>query len=149
MVLEKTLESPLDCKEIQPVHSERDQPWDFFGKKGPERGGETPEGLATSVVHYGAGAKELGAFLQKSPPPPQPTAQSAQPTPHGLLLEAGGPDLPLVLPPPPPQLLPSVLSHTPSPSSSAPKVGVHPGTCPFSRLPVVPSPSRTMQGAMN
>ena len=30
MVLEKTFESPLDCKEIQPVHSE-DQPWDFFG----------------------------------------------------------------------------------------------------------------------
>ena len=32
MVLEKTLESPLDCKEIQPVHSEGDQPWDYFGK---------------------------------------------------------------------------------------------------------------------
>ena len=31
MVLEKTLESPLDCKEIQPVHSEGDQPWVFFG----------------------------------------------------------------------------------------------------------------------
>ena len=31
MVLEKTLESPLDCKEIQPVHSEGDQPWDVFG----------------------------------------------------------------------------------------------------------------------
>ena len=31
MVLEKTLESPLDYKEIQPVHSEGDQPWDFFG----------------------------------------------------------------------------------------------------------------------
>ena len=30
MVLEKTLERPLDCKEIQPVHSEGDQPWDFF-----------------------------------------------------------------------------------------------------------------------
>ena len=30
VVLEKTLESPLDCKEIQPVHSEGDQPWDFF-----------------------------------------------------------------------------------------------------------------------
>ena len=30
MVLENTLESPLDCKEIQPVHSEGDQPWDFF-----------------------------------------------------------------------------------------------------------------------
>ena len=33
VVLEKTLESPLDCKEIQPVHSEGDQPWDFFGRK--------------------------------------------------------------------------------------------------------------------
>ena len=32
MVLEKTLESPLDCKEIQPVRSEGDQLWDFFGK---------------------------------------------------------------------------------------------------------------------
>ena len=31
-VLEKTLESPLDCKEIQLVHPERDQPWDFFGR---------------------------------------------------------------------------------------------------------------------
>ena len=30
MVLEKTLERPLDCKEIQPVHSEGDEPWDFF-----------------------------------------------------------------------------------------------------------------------
>ena len=32
MVLEKTLASPLDFKEIQPVHSEGDQPWDFFGR---------------------------------------------------------------------------------------------------------------------
>ena len=32
VVLEKTLESPLDCKEIQPVHSEGDQPWDFSGR---------------------------------------------------------------------------------------------------------------------
>ena len=30
VVLEKTLESPLDCKEIQPVHSEGDQPWDLW-----------------------------------------------------------------------------------------------------------------------
>ena len=30
LVLEKTLESPLDCKEIQPAHSEGDQPWDFL-----------------------------------------------------------------------------------------------------------------------
>ena len=32
MVLEKTLESPLDCKEIQPVHPKGDQPWEFFGR---------------------------------------------------------------------------------------------------------------------
>ena len=32
MVLEKILESPLDCKEIQQVHSEGDQPWVFFGR---------------------------------------------------------------------------------------------------------------------
>ena len=29
---EKTLESPLDCKEIQPVHSEGDQPWNLLGR---------------------------------------------------------------------------------------------------------------------
>ena len=40
MVLEKTLESLLDCKEIQPVHSEGDQPWDFFGRNDAEA--ETP-----------------------------------------------------------------------------------------------------------
>ena len=32
MVLEKTLESPLDCKEIQPIHSKGDQSWVFFGR---------------------------------------------------------------------------------------------------------------------
>ena len=32
VVLEKTLESPLDCKEIQPVHSKGDQSWVFFGR---------------------------------------------------------------------------------------------------------------------
>jgi len=32
VVLEKTLESPLDCREIQPVHSEGDQSWDFLGR---------------------------------------------------------------------------------------------------------------------
>ena len=36
MVLVKTLEHPLDCKEIQPVHSEEDQPWDFFGGNNAE-----------------------------------------------------------------------------------------------------------------
>ena len=39
-VLEKTLESPLACKEIQPVHSEGDQPWDFFGRNDAKA--ETP-----------------------------------------------------------------------------------------------------------
>ena len=38
--LEKTLESPLDYKEIQPVHSEGDQPWDFFGRNDAKA--ETP-----------------------------------------------------------------------------------------------------------
>ena len=32
MVLEKTLESPLDCKEIQPVHPGGNQSWVFFGR---------------------------------------------------------------------------------------------------------------------
>ena len=40
VVLEKTLESPLDCKEIQPVHSEGDQPWDYFGRNDTKA--ETP-----------------------------------------------------------------------------------------------------------
>ena len=40
VVLEKTLESPLDYKEIQPVHSEGDKPWDFFGRNGAKA--ETP-----------------------------------------------------------------------------------------------------------
>ena len=40
VLLEKTLESSLDCKEIQPVHSEGDQPWDFFGRNDAKA--ETP-----------------------------------------------------------------------------------------------------------
>ena len=40
MVLEKTLESPLDCKEIQPVHPKGDQPWVFIGRTDVEA--ETP-----------------------------------------------------------------------------------------------------------
>ena len=39
VVLKKTLESPLDCKKIQPVHCE-DQPWDFFGRNDAKA--ETP-----------------------------------------------------------------------------------------------------------
>ena len=40
VVLEKTLESPLDCKEIQPVHSKGDQSWVFVGRTDAEA--ETP-----------------------------------------------------------------------------------------------------------
>ena len=40
MVLEKTLESPLDCKEIQPVHSKGDQSWVFIGRT--DANAETP-----------------------------------------------------------------------------------------------------------
>ena len=40
VVLEKTLESPLDCKEIQPVHPKRDQSWVFFGRNDAKA--ETP-----------------------------------------------------------------------------------------------------------
>ena len=40
MVLEKTLESPLDCKEIQPIHPKGDQSWVFIGRTDGEA--ETP-----------------------------------------------------------------------------------------------------------
>ena len=40
LVLEKTLESPLDCKEIQPVHPKGDQSWVFIGRTDVEA--ETP-----------------------------------------------------------------------------------------------------------
>ena len=40
MLLEKTLESPLDCKEIQPVHPKEDQSWVFIGRTDVEA--ETP-----------------------------------------------------------------------------------------------------------
>ena len=36
----RTLDSPLDCKEIQPVHSVGDKPWDFFGRNDAKA--ETP-----------------------------------------------------------------------------------------------------------
>ena len=41
MVLEKTLESPLDCKEIQPVHLKGDQSWVFIRRSDAEEA-ETP-----------------------------------------------------------------------------------------------------------
>ena len=44
VVLEKTLESPLDCKEIQPVHPKGNQSWIFIGRANAEA--ETPNTLA-------------------------------------------------------------------------------------------------------
>ena len=42
----RTLESPLDCKEIQPVHSEGDQPWVFIGRTDAEA--EAPFGILST-----------------------------------------------------------------------------------------------------
>ena len=50
VVLEKTLESPLDCKEIQPVHSKGDQSWVFIGRTDAEA--ETPELLTPHVKSW-------------------------------------------------------------------------------------------------
>ena len=50
VVLEKTLESPLDCKEIQPVHSKGDQPWVFFGRN---------DAKAETTICWPPHAKEL------------------------------------------------------------------------------------------
>ena len=50
VVLEKTLESPLDFKEIQPFHSKGDQPWVFFGRNDAEA--ETPVLLPTHAKSW-------------------------------------------------------------------------------------------------
>ena len=49
VVLEKTLESPLDCKEIQPVHPKGDQSWEFIGRTDDEA--ETPT-ISSSVIPF-------------------------------------------------------------------------------------------------
>ena len=50
VVLEKTVESPLDCKEIQPVHPEGDQSWVFIGRTDAEA--ETPATSCEEVTHW-------------------------------------------------------------------------------------------------
>ena len=50
VVLEKTLESPLDCKEIQPVHSKGDHPWVFFGRNDAKAEWNSST-LASSTLH--------------------------------------------------------------------------------------------------
>ena len=48
-MLEKTLESPLDCKDIQPIHSKGDQSWVFFGRTDAEA--ETPVRQQKTSLH--------------------------------------------------------------------------------------------------
>ena len=52
MVLEKTPESPLDCEEIQPVLSEGDQPWDFFGGNDAEAETGTLATSCEELTHW-------------------------------------------------------------------------------------------------
>ena len=67
MVLEKTLESPLDCKEIQAVHPKGDQSWVFIGRIDAEA--ETPvsghliqrvDSLEKTLVLGGIGGRRRG-----------------------------------------------------------------------------------------
>ena len=67
MVLEKILESPLDCKEIQPVHPKGDQSWVFIGRTAAEA--ETPvlchlmrrvDSLEKTLMLGGIGARRRG-----------------------------------------------------------------------------------------
>ena len=57
MVLEKTLESPLDCKEIQPVHPKGDQSWDFFGRNSSTLATSCEEFLEKTLMLGGIGGR--------------------------------------------------------------------------------------------
>ena len=66
-MLEKTLESPLDCKDIQPVHSKGDQPWDFFGRNDAKTELQyfghlmrRVDSLETTLMLGGTGGKKRG-----------------------------------------------------------------------------------------
>ena len=61
VVLEKTLESPLDCKEIQPVHSKGDQSWMFTGRTDAEA--ETPILWPTPILHAKSDSLEKTLML--------------------------------------------------------------------------------------
>ena len=68
MVLEKTLESPLDFKEIQPVHLQGDQPWDFFG--GSDAVAETLVNQHSRQIKLRGGATPYCARGGAYTPPP-------------------------------------------------------------------------------
>ena len=72
MVLEKTLESPLDCKEVQPVHPKGDQSWVFIGRTDAEA--ETPnfghlmqrvDSLEKTVMMGGIGGRRRGRQMMR------------------------------------------------------------------------------------
>ena len=52
MVLEKTVESPLDCKEIQPVHPKGDQSWVFIGRTDAEAETNTLATSCKELTHW-------------------------------------------------------------------------------------------------
>ena len=58
-MLEKTLESPFDCKEIQPVHSEGDHPWDFFGRNDAETPILWPPNAKSQLIGKDLDAEEV------------------------------------------------------------------------------------------
>jgi len=66
VVLEKTLESPLDCKEIKPVNSKENQSWIFIGRTYAEAEG-FPDGLAGKEPSCNAGDPSLIPGLGRSP----------------------------------------------------------------------------------
>ena len=57
VVLEKTLESPLDCKEIQPVHSEGDQSWVFIGRTDTKAPILWPPDIKSRLIRKDAGKR--------------------------------------------------------------------------------------------
>ena len=61
-MLEKTLETPLCCREIQPVHSEGDQPWDFFGRN---------DAKAETHVLWGNSGNSSRLYFGETPKPLQ------------------------------------------------------------------------------
>ena len=62
-MLDKALESPLDCKEIQPVHSKGDQSWMFTGRTDAEA--ETPILWPTPILHAKSDSLEKTLMLGK------------------------------------------------------------------------------------
>ena len=65
VVLEKTLESPLDCKEIKPVHPKRNQPWIFIGRTEAEAPIPLPPDAKSRLVGKDSDARKDWGFKEK------------------------------------------------------------------------------------